>query len=60
MTDATEIRKAREVVAELAEANPALRPVFDRLDREYQTAKQEREAPEIATARRARDRRELI
>ena len=34
-----EIRAARDKVAELASVNPLLKPIFDRLDREYEAAK---------------------
>lgn len=57
MASLAEIREARGVVAELAAANPALRPVFDRLDREYKARVQD---PMEKAASRARDLREIL
>lgn len=57
-----EIRAARDKVAELAMVNPALTPVFDRLDREYELAKAGRQPVTKleAAARRRRRTRDLI
>lgn len=60
MATLAEIHEARGTVAELATVNPALKPVFDRLDREYTMAKQGSESPLVIAARRTREIRALV
>lgn len=60
MATLAEIRKARGVVAELAAANPLIKPVFDRIEAEYQRALAGNESPLEQVARRQKEIRELI
>ncbi|GAM00006.1 hypothetical protein [Sphingomonas parapaucimobilis] len=55
-----ELKKARRIVAELAEANPLLAPVFERLDDEYQAMAGRRETPIQKIARQRREIRDLV
>lgn len=54
-----ELRKARSIVAELAEGNPLLAPVFERLDKEYTAMLGRQETPIMRIARQRREIREL-
>lgn len=55
-----ELREARGIVAELAAKNPLLQPVFDRLDREYESMVAKPRLPRLQfEAKRRADLRQL-
>jgi hypothetical protein len=55
-----DVRKARQIVAELAANNPLITPVFERIDREYKAMLASGESEMQKLARRARETRQLV
>lgn len=58
--DINDVRKARQIVAELAANNPLITPVFERIDREYKAMLTSGESEMQKLARRAREMRQLV